>query len=78
MRSIKSYAREAYKNRYAFDHVSVSETGVIKGHWNSRNGTKLDPVDLGNIADCSSNVNDRKTGIQFYNRHNLVYTFENK
>lgn len=75
MKSIKSYAREAYKNRYCFDHVSISAKGVIRGHWNSQHCGKLDPVELGNIEDCSSNINERKTGLHFYNRHNLVYTF---
>lgn len=75
MRSIKSYARDAYKNRYCFEHVSISEDGVIKGHWASKSGGTLGAVDLGNIADCSSRVNERKTGVLFYNRHNLVYTF---
>lgn len=75
MRSISTLAREAYKNRYAYDSVSIDKAGNIKGHWVSRNGVKLDPTSLGNIADCSSRVNERKTGLLFYNRHFLVYTF---
>lgn len=33
------------------------------------------PVKLGNIADCCTRVNERRTGVPFYNRDFLVYTF---
>ncbi len=33
MRSIKSLAREAYKNRYAFARVTVARDGNMLGHW---------------------------------------------
>lgn len=74
MRSIKTLAREAYKNRYAFGHVSIDKDGTMLGHWHSAR-QKLDPVSLGNIADCFTRENGRKTGIHFYNRDFLVYTF---
>jgi len=74
MRSIKTLAREAYKNRYAFGHVTIDKDGTMLGHWHDTR-QKLNPVELGNITDCSTRVNERKTGILFYNRHFLVYTF---
>lgn len=76
MRSIKTLAREAYKNRYAFGHVTIDNEGTMLGHWDDTR-QKLDPVSLGNIADCSSRVNERRTGILFHNRDFLVYTFAN-
>ncbi|AGR89048.1 hypothetical protein CHA_P10094 [Pseudomonas phage CHA_P1] len=72
MRSIKSLAREAYKNRYAFAHVTVARDGNMLGHWAEEG---FDPVKLGNIHDCSTTVNPRKTGVCFRNRDFLVFTF---
>jgi len=70
--SIKTYARKAYKNRYAFDSVTVDKAGKISGHWAQR-GQALAPSDLGSIADCRTVKTD--TGVRFYNRDFLVYTF---
>lgn len=74
MRSIKSLAREAYKNRYAFSKVTIAEDGNMLGHWEDVR-QKLDPVKLGNIHDCSTSVKESKTGVLFHNRSFLVYTF---
>lgn len=69
----KAYANR-YANRYAFDRVTVDKSGAMHGHWDARNGRPaLDPTALGNISDCSTTATD--TGVRFYNRHNLVYTF---
>lgn len=71
-RSINSLVREAYRNRYAFDRVTVSDAGNIQGHWeNTRQ--PLDPVELGHIDDCRTTRTD--TGTRLYNRHLLVFTF---
>lgn len=79
MRSIKTLAREAYKNRYAFDSVSIDRQGDMKGHFLTKLGAKLTPgTSLGNIADCCTRENERKTGIRFYNRDFLVFTFAMK
>lgn len=72
MRSIKSLAREAYKNRYALDRVTIAQDGTMLGWWQQKH---LDPVKLGNIHDCSTMVNPRKTGVCFHNRDFLVFTF---
>ena len=74
MESIKTLARKAYKNRYAFGHVTIDKCGKMQGHWHDAR-QKLDPVELGNIADCCTRVNERKTGVLFYNRDFIVYTF---
>ena len=76
MRSIKTLAREAYKNRYAFDNVSIDSDGNIKGQFMSKHGQKLSTgTSLGNITDCFTRETERRTGIRFYNRDFLVYTF---
>ena len=72
MRSIKSLAREAYKNRYAFDRVTIGRDGTMLGHWAEK---YFEPVKLGSIHDCSTTVNPRKTGVCFHNRDFLVFTF---
>lgn len=72
MKSIKSYARKAYANRYAFERVTVADNGEILGHWNNAR-QKLDPVALGHIDDCRAVWT--ATGTRFYNRHVLVFTF---
>ena len=74
MQSIKTLARKAYINRYAFESVSISTEGEMLGHWGQAK-QKLDPVKLGSILDCSTSVNERKTGVLFRNRDFLVYTF---
>lgn len=71
-KSISNYARDAYKNRYCFDKVTVDSVGEIKGLWD-QSRHKLDPIALGNIEDCRTSVTD--TGVRFYNRHHLIYTF---
>jgi len=72
--SINTYARRAYTKRYAFHRVRVSKTGDITGLWGKRHsGQALDPVNLGNIADCRTSQTD--TGIRFYHKDFLVYTF---
>jgi len=73
MKSIKSLARAAYKNRYGFARVTIDTAGKILGHWDTP--SKLPPVDLGHIDDCRTTETDRRTGVRFYNRHILVYTF---
>lgn len=73
MRSIKSLTREAYKNRYGFARVTIDTAGKILGHWDTFN--KPPPVGLGHIADCRTSETDRRTGVRFYNRHILVFTF---
>lgn len=76
LKSIKTYAREAYMNRYAFDRVQIDKDGRITGHFDARNGRPaVDPIRLGSIHDCSTSINPRKTGLCFYNRDHLVYTF---
>ena len=72
MKSIKTYARAAYANRYTFEHVSIDADGEILGHWAETN-QKLDPVKLGSINDCRAVWTP--TGTRFYNRHILVFTF---
>lgn len=72
MRSIKSLAREAYTNRYSFERVTIAQDGTMLGHWQ---GKRFEPVKLGNIGDCSTMVNPRKTGVCFHNRDFLVFTF---
>lgn len=73
MRSLKSLAREAYKNRYGFARVTITNAGNIAGHWDTFN--KPPPVDLGHIDDCRTAQTDRRTGVRFYNRDFLVFTF---
>lgn len=74
MRSIKSLAREAYRNRYTFDTVTVAADGRITGHWAARERNKyIQPVNLGHIDDCRAVRTP--TGTRFYNRDFLVYTF---
>lgn len=72
MRSIKTYAREAYCNRYAFDRVTVDNAGKIQGHWDDTR-QRLDPTNLGHIDDCRASWTP--TGTRFYNRDFLVFTF---
>ena len=74
MQSIKTLARKAYINRYAFASVSIDKQGDMLGHWGETRHS-LDPVQLGNITDCSTRVNERRTGVLFYNRDFIVYTF---
>lgn len=70
MQSIRTLARRAYKNRYAFDRVTVAKTGELKGWFKGYTATKL-----GHIDDCRAVLNERRTGVRFYNRDFLVYTF---
>lgn len=70
MQSIRTLARRAYKNRYAFDQVTVTKTGELKGSFNG-----LAPAQLGHIDDCRAALNEQRTGVRFYNRDFLVYTF---
>lgn len=70
MQSIRTLARRAYKNRYAFDRVTVTKTGELKGWFKG-----LTPTKLGHIDDCRAVLNERRTGVRFYNRDFLVYTF---
>lgn len=70
--SIKTYARKAYANRYAFGRVTVDKCGNIQGHWTDTR-QQLDPTNLGSLADCRTVRTD--TGVRFYNRDFLVYTF---
>lgn len=71
MQSIRTLARKAYTSRYAFDRVTVSKDGDLLGHWNGCKGhTKL-----GHIDHCRAVLNERRTGVRFYNRDFLVYTF---
>ncbi|ANA49146.1 hypothetical protein PMW_21 [Pseudomonas phage phiPMW] len=72
MRSIKSLAREAYINRYAFHKVTIATDGTMLGHWEK---TWLDSVKLGNINDCSTFTKSSRTGVQFRNRDSVVFTF---
>lgn len=72
MRSIKSLAREAYINRYAFHKVTIATDGTMLGHWEK---SWIDPVKLGNIHDCSTFEKPSKTGVQFRNRDFVVFTF---
>lgn len=74
MQSIKTLARKAYINRYAFQRVTIDAKGKMLGHWNDTR-QKLDSVKLGNIANCHTSVNESKTGVQFYNNGVLIYTF---
>jgi len=73
MQSIKTLAREAYKNRYGFARVTIDTAGKILGHWDTP--SKPPSVDLGHIADCRTSETDRRTGVRFYNRHFLVFIF---
>lgn len=74
MRSIKSLAREAYRNRYTFDTVTVANDGRITGQFAARHGRPAtDPTNLGHIDDCRTVRTP--TGTRFYNRDFLVYTF---
>ena len=70
MRSIKTYAREAYRNRYTFAAVTIDKAGKMLGHWDD---SRLAPVELGHIDDCRASWTP--TGTRFYNRDFLVYTF---
>ena len=70
MQSIRTLARRAYKNRYAFDQVTVTKTGELKGCFKGAT-----PTNLGHIDDCRAVLNERRTGVRFYNRDFLVYTF---
>ncbi|MBC7198082.1 MAG: hypothetical protein H5U32_02420 [Pseudomonas balearica] len=70
MQNIRTLARRAYKNRYAFDRVTVTKTGELKGWFKG-----LTPTKLGHIDDCRTVLNERRTGVRFYNRDFLVYTF---
>lgn len=72
-RSIRSDCRNAYKNRYAFDRVTISADGKITGHWNNSPVTS----DLGHIDDCRTveKPKERGAGVRFYNRDQLIYTF---
>ena len=74
MRSIRALARDAYQRRYTFDRVTVHDDGTITGHWDTRPGRNpVDPTALGHIEDCRAVRMD--TGVRFYNRHMLVFTF---
>lgn len=73
MRSIKTLCREAYMNRYTFDFVHITKDGRICGHFVDRNGQRMPASKLGNIADCRAV--QTPTGVRFYNRDFLVYTF---
>lgn len=73
--SLATYARRAYQNRYSYDSVTVSKAGAISGNWHAKNsliGQGL-AVPLGLLADCRTVQTD--TGVRFYNRDFLVYTF---
>lgn len=72
MKSIKTYARQAYVNRYALDRVTIDTAGKMLGYWKDTR-QDLDPVELGSIHDCRASWTP--TGTRFYNRHFLVYTF---
>ena len=72
MKSIRTYARQAYINRYTFERVSIDTSGAMLGHWAETN-QKLDPVDLGNVDDCRAVWTP--TGTRLYNRDFLVFTF---
>lgn len=69
---IETYTRRAYRRRYGFQRVTIGATGAITGHW-PRGTCTGKPMRLGHIDDCSTTTTE--TGVRFYNRHNLVYTF---
>lgn len=72
--ALSSYVRAGYTNRYAYDRVTISKKGKIEGHWDARLGRPaLEPTNLGHIDDCRTSQTD--TGVRFYNRDFLVYTF---
>jgi hypothetical protein len=73
MKSIKTYARAAYCNRYALDHVTIDAAGKMLGWWDAEK-QRFDPVELGHIDDCRT-ATKNTGGIRFYNRDFLVYTF---
>ena len=70
MRKITTLARAAYRNRYAFDRVTIHADGSITGHWSGLTVSSK----LGHIDDC--HAVRTPTGTRFYNRDFLVYTFE--
>lgn len=74
MQNIKTLARKAYKNRYDFHRVIIDKQGFMWGEWDDAR-QKLDLVKLGHIDDCEALPNANRTGVRFYNRDFLVYTF---
>lgn len=69
---IETYTRRAYRHRYDFERVTIDTTGKITGHW-PRGLYAGKPMQLGHIDDCSTVTT--ATGVRFYNRHKLIYTF---